>query len=216
MGSREHFGRGRLAIDRAHAVFINCPLDEDFSPLLEAIVFAVVSCGFVPRSSLESGSVSDSRMERIVQAIFSSKYSIHDLSRCRGEGSEQLARFNMSLELGIAMACRFKTTGKQDRHDWLLLVPEGHLYQRFISDLSAWDPKTHDGQVTSVVPRVVAWLATRPDAVNTPTSKEVLGALPQFQTAKEMLRDHWGGEIPWSDLVLTAMEVSRGIKPGLT
>jgi hypothetical protein len=214
MGSREHFGKGRLAFERAHAVFINCPFDTDFAPLFDAIVFSVVCCGFIPRSALESGNVSDSRMDRVVQAIFSSKYSIHDLSRCRGEGSEQLARFNMPLELGIAMACRFKAARKADRHDWLLLVPEGHLYQRFISDLSAWDPKAHDGKITSVVPRVVTWLATRPDAVDTPDPQEVLSALPQFEAARQKLTNQWGMEVPWADLVLAAMKASGRIGPG--
>lgn len=212
MGSREHFGQGKLAIDPAHSVFINCPFDNDFAPLLEAIIFAVVRCRFIPRSSIESGSGSEPRMERIVQAIFSSKYSIHDLSRCRGEGSEQLARFNMPLELGIAMARRFKPARKADRHDWLLLVPEGHLYQRFLSDLSAWDPKTHDGTPESLVPQVVAWLATRPDAVHTPTPKQVLAALPRFRAAQDRLREHWGSGVTWADRLLAAMEVSRDVE----
>lgn len=42
-----------------------------------------------------------------MKAIRGSKYSVHDLSRCRGEGDENLARFNMPLELGMAMAERF-------------------------------------------------------------------------------------------------------------
>ncbi|HSN85214.1 MAG TPA: hypothetical protein VL025_00585 [Thermoanaerobaculia bacterium] len=87
---REHFGQGRLAIDPARAVFINCPFDPEFELTFDAILFSTVCCGFVPRSALESGTIAASRMERITQAIFSSKYSIHDLSRCRGEGSEQL------------------------------------------------------------------------------------------------------------------------------
>jgi len=214
MGSREHFGRGKLAIDPVHAVFINCPFDDDFAPLFEAILFAVICCGFLPRSALESGSVSEPRMDRIVQAIFSSKYSIHDLSRCRGEGSEQLARFNMPLELGIAMARRFKSARKRDRHDWLLLVPEGHVYQRFLSDLSAWDPKTYDGNASSLVPHIVAWLATRPDAVSTPTPRQVLTALPRFRASQDRLREHWGMQVPWADRLLAAMRVSRELELG--
>ena len=46
-------------------------------------------------------------MDRITRAILSSKYSIHDLCRCRGEGDANLARFNMPLELGVSMAQRF-------------------------------------------------------------------------------------------------------------
>jgi hypothetical protein len=35
-------------------VFINCPFDEPFRTILEAIVFTVHDCGFVARSALEA------------------------------------------------------------------------------------------------------------------------------------------------------------------
>ena len=117
---REQFGRGNLAVDPGTSVFINCPYDAGFSPLFDAIVFASTCCGFLPRSALESGTVAEPRMDRIVRAVFSSKYSIHDLSRCRGEGTDNLARFNMPLELGIAMARRFASQNESERHDWLI------------------------------------------------------------------------------------------------
>jgi hypothetical protein len=206
-GVREHFGQGRLAIEPAKAVFINCPFDAEFEPTFDAILFSVVCCGLIPRSSLESGSVAVPRMERIVRAIFSSKYSIHDLSRCQGEGSEQLARFNMPLELGIAMARRFMASRKAQQHDWLLLVSEGHGYLKFVSDLAGFDPLRYDGKIESVVPTVMSWLATRPDVDRAATPKEVLSALPQFQFEKARLRQEWGENLPWSDLVLTAIRI---------
>ena len=208
-GARVHFGQGRLAIDPATAVFLNCPFDEDFEPTFDAIVFATVCCGFMPRSALETGSVAESRMERIVRAIFSSRYSIHDLSRCKGEGSEQLARFNMPLELGIAMARRFMVPAESSRHDWLLLVPEGHQYLSFVSDLAGFDPLRYDGTTESAVPQVMLWLATRPDAVRTPTPKAVLDALPVFEREKSRLKKEWQGNVPWADLVLAALEIAR-------
>jgi hypothetical protein len=206
---REHFGSGKLAFDPAKAVFINCPYDEEFAETFEAIVFATVCCGFMPRSALESGTVAESRMQRIVDAIFSSKYSIHDLSRCRGEGSEMLARFNMPLELGIAMARRFMKSRPNQRHDWLVLVPDGHGYVKFVSDLAGFDPIRYDGKTESVVPKVMTWLATRPDAVETPTPQAVLAELPRFQTEKFRLKKEWGGDVTWADLVLAALEISE-------
>lgn len=71
---------------REHSVFINCPFDKEFEPLMDSIIFSIVCCGFFPRSSLENGSVSISRIDRIKWTISNSKYSIHDLSKCRGEG----------------------------------------------------------------------------------------------------------------------------------
>ncbi len=52
-------------------------------------------------------------MARIVRALANSKYLIHDLSRCTGEGIENVARFNMPLELGMAMARRLLETSSR-------------------------------------------------------------------------------------------------------
>jgi len=175
-------------------------------PMFDAIVFATVCCGFLPRSALESGDVAVSRMDRIINAIMSSKYSIHDLSRCRGEGEERFARFNMPLELGVAMARRFISTPAGHEHDWLILVPEGHQYIRFLSDLAGYDPRRHNGTVESIVPAVVSWLLTRPDAVVARTPRTVLGALPAFNAEKARLMEEWGPEIPWADIVLAALK----------
>jgi hypothetical protein len=201
---RQHFGQGDLKADPRTSVFINCPFDAEYARLFDAIVFATTACGFLARSALESGDVAESRMDRIAKAVFSSKYSIHDLSRCRGEGSEGLARFNMPLELGIAIGRRM--AAGPNEHDWLILVPENHQYVRFISDLAGFDPKTHNGSVEVIVSRVMLWLATRPDAVYVPQPSKVLAALPGFEDKRRDLNTAWKGEVPWADLILAARE----------
>ena len=115
----------------------------------------------------------------------------------------------MPLELGIAMARRF--SGSLPEHDWLVLVPKDHAYLRFISDLAAYDPATHDGTVESVAVAVIAWLATREEAVPPITPMKVLDALPNFQKRKRSLARMWHQEPPWPDVVLAAIEVARTI-----
>jgi len=206
---RPRFGEGELALEPAKSVFINCPFDHEYSDLFDAIVFATLCCGFMPRSALESGTVSEPRLARITKAVFGSRYSIHDLSRCTGEGDENFARFNMPLELGMAMAKAFIDTA--DEHDWLVLVPKGHSYLRFISDLAAYDPATHDGSVNSAVVAVMAWLSTRKDAIPPVTPSGVLNALPQFKAEKSVLDIAWGGQPPWSDVVMAAIHVAKSV-----
>ncbi len=210
-GAREHLGQGRFALDPSRAVFINCPYDAEYQATFDALVFSAVCCGFTPRSALETRTVADARIDRIVEAIFASKYSIHDLSRCRGEGSEMLARFNMPLELGIAMARRFMDRKKRDRHDWLVLVPEGHQYVRFVSDLAGFDPMRYDGTTEAMVPKVMSWLATRPETLRTPTPSNVLAALPRFRAEKDRRQADWRGELPWVDLLIAAIEISESL-----
>ena len=200
----------RKRLDPERSVFINCPYDRDFAPIYDAIVFATVCSGFVPRSALESGSVAEPRMDRIVRALFDSCYSIHDLSRSQGEGAENLARFNMPLELGIAMALRYMSRERKPEHDWLLLVPADHRYLKFVSDLAGFDPMTHDRTVETVVPSVMAWLSSRRigdlAAVPPPKPRDVLKALPVFQERMRQLGDDWVGVVPWNEVLIAAEE----------
>jgi hypothetical protein len=186
------------------SVFINCPFDKAYEPLLRAIVLGSVACGFVPRSALETGSVAEPRLDRILAALFSANYSIHDLSRCRGEGDEGLARFNMPLELGMAMARRH---GEKAGHDWLVLVPEGHAYARFVSDLAGIDPKHHDGTPRSILLRVMSWLATHADGpVPSSLPPRIVELLLKFDRAWDESVRAWG-ELRWWSMVERAQEL---------
>ena len=194
---------------RNESVFINCPFDDDFRPLFDALVLAVVACGFTPRSALESGSVANLRMDRICTALLASKYSIHDLSRCQGEGDRNLARFNMPLELGMAIAIRAQSSGN-DQHDWLVLIPERHRHSPFASDLAGFDPPCHQETPESIVPPVMAWLATRMDAPALPSSltpQRLVGVLPCFERDRERLQFEWAGFAPWWTLVRSARDL---------
>ncbi len=113
----------------------------------------------------------------------------------------------MPLELGMAMALRFMNP--PDEHDWLELVPQGHSYLRFVSDLAAYDPSTHDGSIAGVVVAVMSWLATRKDATPPVTPKEVLGLLPDFQSRMRELSEAWGGYPPWAEVIIVAIQVAR-------
>jgi hypothetical protein len=158
---------------------------------------------------VESGTTAEPRIDRITRAIFESKYSIHDLSRCKGEGDANLARFNMPLELGIAMARRALGRRLAERHDWLVMVPGGHQYGRFISDLAGFDPVEHDGTERSVILAVMRWLASRVDAGRTLSPEQVLNRLPEFRRAMRKLRRTWGPWPPWADVVLAGLQLAK-------
>lgn len=200
---------GVVQPDPAKSVFLNCPFDPAFEPLLQALIFAIICCDFHPRSALKSGTVAEPRLDRITRAIFTSRYSIHDLSRCRGEGDERLARFNMPLELGIALACRYFTRDQADQHDWTLLVPTGHVYVKVVSDLAGFDPLKYDGEVEQIIQCVMSWLITRPRVTLSGTTlsltpRDVLTAFPAFQAELAQLKQNWGQEPPWFHILEVA------------
>ena len=186
------------------AVFLNCPYDADFKPLFDALLFTSVCCGFLPRCALDSGSSGTPRIDRIVTTLQACPYSIHDLSRCRGEGQESLARFNMPLELGMAVMLAKEREGD---HEWMALAPEGPRYEQYASDLSGFDLERYDGSVPMVVRKVASWLFTRRAAVAAViTPHDILAVLPEFVRAQDRLVASWLGTPPWVERVRIAQE----------
>ena len=82
-------------------VFINCPFDDGYQPLLRAIVFTVLSCGFSARSAMEENDAGAVRMDKIKRLIRESRLAIHDISRTELDVTSGLPRFNMPFELGL-------------------------------------------------------------------------------------------------------------------
>lgn len=197
------------SIGREARVFINCPFDVEFRQQREAIIFTCVHAGFYPVMAGSSGETGRPRLERIIEGLAACRFSIHDLSRCRGEGDGNLARFNMPLELGMAMALR-SVHGSPTAHDYLVLVPdEMYLYQKYISDLAGLDPQTHNGTPQRLVAEVLAWLLTAADAPANLNPNEVIDKLSQFGTALVDLQRAWhGGVPPWPRVVEVAIRVA--------
>jgi len=81
------------------SVFINCPFDKQYQPILDAIVFCVVACGFEPRCTLELTDAGEVRIENIYRLIAQCYHSIHDISRTevagpRLQSQRRTSRFN--------------------------------------------------------------------------------------------------------------------------
>lgn len=51
------------------SVFINCPFDEDYEPILQAILFCVVYLGLHPRIARERNDSAEVRIEKITGLI---------------------------------------------------------------------------------------------------------------------------------------------------
>lgn len=88
------------------SVFINCPFDKDYEPILQAILFCVLYLGYYPRLSTEQSDSFQSRIDKIQDLIRDSKHSIHDLSRCQAVEEGEYFRLNMPFELGMDFGCR--------------------------------------------------------------------------------------------------------------
>ncbi|WP_221305267.1 hypothetical protein [Longimicrobium terrae] len=136
------------------SVFINCPFDLMYWPILEAITFSVAYCGFVPRCSLETDDGSQVRIQKINSLIRSCRLAIHDISRTESDGAPPLPRFNMPLELGIFMGAKEFGNREQKRKAAVILDAERYRYQRFVSDIAGQDIRAHAGGVFEAIAHV--------------------------------------------------------------
>jgi hypothetical protein len=140
-------------------VFINCPFDQEFKPIFQALVFTIFASGFRPRSARELDDGGQTRIDKLYSLIAECRYGIHDLSRTELDDVNQLPRFNMPLELGLFLGA--KRYGNTAQHDKRLLVLdiERFRYQRFISDLAGMDIQEHGAVPDGAIRRTRDWLA---------------------------------------------------------
>ncbi len=133
--------RASSAASYDRRVFINCPFDNDYLPLLQAIAFAVIDCGFSPRLAIQevNGRL---RLEKMIDLMRNSRLSIHDISRLPAAAGE-LPRFNMPFECGVFVGLKESGAKKHREKQFLVLNEAAYQHQRSMSDVAGLDPKAH-------------------------------------------------------------------------
>ena len=139
-------------------VFVNCPFDESYFPLMEALIFAVHDCGFIARSALEAEDSSEVRIDKIARIVKDCRYGIHDISRTEPGAETGLPRFNMPLELGLFLGARRFGSRSDKRKVCLILDSEPYRYQRFCSDIAGQDIQSHGTRLGEAIKLVRNWL----------------------------------------------------------
>jgi hypothetical protein len=176
--------------------------------LFHAAVLTIAALSFTPRCARETEGESDPRIDRIARGLRESKYSIHDLSRFQGEGPDNISRFNMPLELGMALSLRYQGKVSGISHNWVALVPVGFVHQRFISDLAGFDPPPHEQTPASVIRAIAGWLMIQPDfAPPAPSPRKILAAYPQMRDLLEQAKNDALGHLTWPMIVKSAEQV---------
>ena len=140
-------------------VFVNCPFDREYEPILQAILFCLMRLGLNPRIATERSDAGEPRIEKILELIQSSRFSIHDLSRCQARQAGEHYRLNMPFELGIDFGCRRYGGKPFAGKRFLILEEQPYRYQASISDLAGSDIEAHEGEYSTAVRKVRNWLA---------------------------------------------------------
>lgn len=160
---------------KARWVFINCPFDDDYRPILRAICFTIMACGYVPRCALDFNDSGAVRLSEIIKLISQCRRSVHDISRVELDPISGLPRFNMPLELGADLGLKLAGPAAQRDRRILVLDAEKHRYDVTLSDISGMDIKAHGQAIDRVIAHVRGWLnANRGDQPILPGARALL------------------------------------------
>jgi hypothetical protein len=193
-----------------HGVFVNCPFDDEYRPLFEAVVFTLHDCGYVAHSALEVTDASQVRIEKIGTLIAGCKLGLHDISRTELDAITGLPRFNMPLELGLFLGAKRFGAGKQKQKNCLILDVDRYRYQKFISDIAGQDIVSHGGEPAQAIRIVRDWLSdAEPKSLRMPAGTLIRQRYEQFRNElPEMCtRNHlFAKELTFNEYVLLVEE----------
>jgi len=139
------------------SVFVNCPFDSDYLPLLRPLLFTILYLRFTPRIASERSDSGESRIDKICSLIRECRYSVHDLSRLRAGEIGEISRMNMPFEFGVEYGCRLFGAEPLTDKRCLVLEKDPHEFRKAISDLSGIDIKHHGNEPEGIVRAVRDW-----------------------------------------------------------
>jgi hypothetical protein len=129
---------------RIQTVFLNVPYDRQFENLYLAYVVGLTQLGLSINATLAVPN--QGRLARILDLIENSDFSIHDLSRT--ELSHRIPRFNMPLELGLAL---HRSYIDPEGHKVFVFEKKSYRTLKSTSDINGIDAQIHNGTVKGVM-----------------------------------------------------------------
>jgi hypothetical protein len=182
----------------ANSVFINCPFDSSYQPVLRALIFTVIDCGFYPRSALEDDDSGNIRIDKIFRIIEESRYGLHDLSMVKLDKMTRLTRFNMPYELGIFIGAKRFGNAEHNSKRCLVLDTKQFRYRTFISDFSGQDIKSRGNTIKGVIKPVRDWLRDSSNRSTVPAFRTIEKHYDLFWREKGRICKEMGTR--WSDI----------------
>lgn len=131
----------------AEQVFVNVPYDRQFKGLYLAYLVGITMLGLSPRPAVALPN-NKNRLSKILELLDECAYSIHDLSRVELSKGSELPRFNMPIELGLALYRSLKTP---DQHAAFIFDKEPYRMQKAASDLNGFDIQNHRGTARGIM-----------------------------------------------------------------
>lgn len=169
-----------MRADYHSRVFINCPFDQEYQPVLRAIQFVLLACSYTPCSALQRDNAAHVRIEKIIDLMGGCRFAIHDISRTEADAKSSLPRFNMPYELGLFHGMARRGTKRDRQKRFLVLDRERYRYQVFLSDIAGQDIRSHDNQPEGAIRAVRNWLNSQDGDKSLPGAKALTRSYADF------------------------------------
>ena len=161
------------------------------------MVFCIVYFGLAPRLANERIETGENRLDKISEMIRSSKYSIHDLSRCKSRDVGEYYRMNMPFELGMDVG--FRRSGIENLREKKFLIFEENQYdlKKAISDIAGQDVQYHNSDFETVIEKVRNFFRVEAELA-APGPSRLISEYATFQgwmTEKKLYEGHSENEV---------------------
>lgn len=164
-------------------VFINCPFDDRYKSLFDALVFVIYRCGFFPVCAVMEDNGIDQRIDKLIRMIGDCKFAVHDLSRIE-TNENNLPRFNMPFELGLFWGAKKFGNTQQQSKNAVVFERSKFQYQQFISDINGIDTKAHNNNVSTIMEKTRDWLRIASGRTTIPGNAAIFRDWIRFRRSK--------------------------------
>jgi hypothetical protein len=147
---------------------------------------------FAPRLANERVDSGENRLDKIVEMIRGSRYSIHDLSRYRSDGAGEFFRMNMPFEFGVDMGFRRSGESRFANKKFLIFEREQYDLKRALSDVAGQDVEHHNDDY-EVITRKVRDFFSAEAGIDAPGASRMVKEYATFQgwmTEKKISEGH--------------------------
>jgi hypothetical protein len=187
---------------RIDSVFLNIPYDKEFEDLYVAYIVGLTQLGLRVNATLAVPN--QGRLEAIIGLIGKSNFSIHDLSR--EKLSKGIPRFNMPLELGLAL---YRSHATKGRHRVYVFESKPYRAQKSTSDINGIDPQIHHGTAKGVMAGLRNILRQPGDVTTVP---EMLSSYRAVRRKLPALRLNAGGKSLFEASVLHDLMLAASVE----
>ena len=135
-----------------NAIFINCPFDNKYKPMLRAMLFVARFYGLEIKIASSDTDSKSNRLQRIIELMRESKFSVHDLSKLMSEKKKEYYRMNMPFELGLDYGLG------GDEKVFLIFEDEAYKLKIALSDINGWDVRPHYNKPEQLILEFRKWI----------------------------------------------------------